>query len=456
MLDDYLARCAVLGAGGKMGSGIALLILREMARSEAERSGKIAGEGRLILIDKNEQALTALRTYLKDQLTRYAEKNIISLRSYFREREELIENREMIEEFTGGALSLIRLDTEIEKSAGARLIFEAILENVDLKAGVYSGLKDLCGPDTYFLTNTSSIPIAVLNDRAGLGGRIIGFHFYNPPAVQKLVEVIASPATDQKLVELAGELGKRLQKTLIPSNDVAGFIGNGHFMRDILFGIGLVSKLEEEAGSYQAVYLVNKICQDFMVRPMGIFQLTDYVGLDICRMIMKIMSTYIEGETLHSDLIDSMLEAGAAGGRYPDGSQKDGFFKYIKGRPGGVYSLKKTRYIMMEEGDWVKESEARLGDLPQGHFPWKALMKDPLKDEKLKAYFSNLFAAGTPGAGTPESGTLGAGLARRYLLESRRIAEKLVRDRIANKIEDVNAVLKNGFYHLYGPKNDLF
>ena len=451
MLDDYLARCAVLGAGGKMGGGIALLILREMARSEAERSGKIAGEGRLILIDKNEQALTALRAYLKDQLTRYAEKNIISLRSYFKEREELVENREMIEEFAGGALSLVRLDTEIEKAGGARLIFEAILENVDLKAEVYSGLKDLCGPDTYFLTNTSSIPIAVLNDRAGLGGRIIGFHFYNPPAVQKLVEVIAPPATDKKLTELAAELGKRLRKTLIPAGDVAGFIGNGHFMREILFATGLASELAEQVGPIKALYMVNKVSQDFIVRPMGIFQLADYVGLDICRMIMKIMSTYIEGETLGSDLIDSMLEAGAAGGQYPDGSQKDGFFKYIKGRPVGVYSLKKTRYIMMDEGEWVKESEARLGDPPQGHFPWKALMKDTMKDEKLKAYFGNLFAAGTP-----ESGTLGAGLAKRYLLESRRIAEKLVRDGIANSIEDVNAVLQNGFYHLYGPENDLF
>jgi len=62
------------------------------------------------------------------------------------------------------------------------MVFEAIIENEDIKLGIYRKLKELCPPHTFFFTNTSSIPIRVLDGEADLGGRIIGFHFYNPPA----------------------------------------------------------------------------------------------------------------------------------------------------------------------------------------------------------------------------------------------------------------------------------
>ena len=65
MLNDYLEKCAVIGAGGKMGSGIALLLLQEMARLEVEQTGRIAGSGRLILIDMNDEILTGLQAYLR-------------------------------------------------------------------------------------------------------------------------------------------------------------------------------------------------------------------------------------------------------------------------------------------------------------------------------------------------------------------------------------------------------
>ena len=74
------------------------------------------------------------------------------------------------------------------------------------------------------------------------------------------------------------------------------------------------------------------------------------------------------------------------------------------------------------------------------------MSKDQNKDDKLKAYFEALFKADT----------LGAKLAQRYLLKSREIARKLVADEVAYNIDDVNKVLMNGFYHLYGPENDLF
>src|SRR6185295_15214336 len=103
----------------------------------------------------------------------------------------------------------------------------------------------VCPPDAYFLTNTSSIPISALSQSAELGGRLLGYHFYNPPAVQKLVEVITARNTEPALVELGNELGKLLEKTLVPSHDVAGFIGNGHFIREGLFALERFRELRE-------------------------------------------------------------------------------------------------------------------------------------------------------------------------------------------------------------------
>ena len=445
-MNDYLDTCAVIGAGGKMGSGIALLLLQEMARAEAEKTAKIAGRGRLYLVDMNDDILTGLQSYLKKQMLRYTEKSIVALRGYYKDRPDLLENHEIVSEFIGSALSMVRLVTDIKEIGKAKLIFEAIVEKPDVKARVFSQIKEICGDDSYILTNTSSIPISVLDEMAGLNGHIIGYHFYNPPAVQKLLEIITSPNTDKKLHGMATELGKRLRKIQIPSNDIAGFIGNGHFMRDGLFGMQLAAELEKETFPHEAIYLANKVSEEFMVRPMGIFQLMDYVGIDVCRMIMKTMDTYIDTETIHSDLIDKMNDAGVKGGQFADGSQKDGFLKYEKGRSVGVFSLEKNDYIMFDDTGWTKTCDDKLGSPPEGHLNWKAMSKDKNKNDKLRAYFAALFQANT----------LGARMAQRYLTKSKEIAQKLVSDGVAHNIEDVNAVLMNGFYHLYGPENEYY
>lgn len=446
MSNDYLDTCAIIGAGGKMGSGIALLLLQEMARTEAEKTGKISGRGRLYLVDMNDDILTDLQSYLKKQMLRYTEKSIVALRGYYKNRPDLLENHEIVAEFINTALSMVRLVTDIKEIGPAKLIFEAIVEKPDVKARVFAQIKEICGDDSYILTNTSSIPISVLDEMAGLDGRLIGYHFYNPPAVQKLLEIITAPNTDKKLHDLATDLSKRLRKIQIPSHDIAGFIGNGHFMRDGLFGIQLARELEKETAPHEAIFLANKVSEEFMIRPMGIFQLMDYVGLDVCQMIMKTMDTYIDTETIHSDLIDKMNDAGVKGGQFADGSQKDGFLKYEKGKPVGVFSLDKNDYFMFDHAGWTKTCSEKLGSPPEGHLPWKAMSRDQNKDQKLKAYFAALFQADT----------LGAQLAQRYLIKSKEIAQKLVSDGVAHNVEDVNAVLMNGFYHLYGPDNNYY
>lgn len=441
-LDARLEKVTVLGAAGKMGSGITLLLAAEMAKQGLKPENK----GRtytLHAIDVSEEALSGLMSYLRAQLTKVAEKSIVGMRDLYADRADLVENHDVIAAFVEDALSVLRPSTVLESAAGSKLVFEAIIEDEGVKIDVLSKVDALC-PDAYYLTNTSSIPIGILDEGVGLGGRIVGYHFYNPPAVQRLLELITTKSTRPEVAELGRGLAKRLRKKVFPANDIAGFIGNGHFMRDILHATGEVKRLSGEMSEVEAIYVMNKVSQDLLVRPMGIFQLIDYVGVDVCRFIMGVMTEHIEGETLKDDLLDRMAEAGVMGGQFASGAQKDGILKYEKGRPAGVYDLGKGGYALLAEGGWAEKLDEKLGAIPSGHAPWRALLADPKKGEKLAAYFANLAGADT----------LGAELARAYLVRSQEIGQKLVADGVANSEDDVNGVLVNGFYHLYGPINE--
>ncbi|RMG66538.1 MAG: 3-hydroxyacyl-CoA dehydrogenase family protein, partial [Calditrichaeota bacterium] len=305
-LDERLQNVAVLGAGGKMGSGITLLLAREMTLLKL-RAG---GSPRLFAMDVRPEALDGLRQYLSGQARKFAQKNSETLKDLLGTDDV----DQLAARFEQELLSVLEPVTSLEAVSPARMVFEAILENVDLKVKVFSQLRDLCSEDTFFFSNTSSIPIGLLNERAGLGGRLVGFHFYNPPAVQKLVELILPAQVHPELPELCQALARRLGKIVIPSNDVAGFIGNGHFMRDGLHAIQEAERLQKEGFSFQqSIYMMNRVAQDFLIRPMGIFQLMDYVGLDVFQSILAIMNPHFPEENLHSELIDGLVSRGVKG-----------------------------------------------------------------------------------------------------------------------------------------------
>ncbi len=324
-LDERLENVSVIGAAGKMGSGISVLIAQEMVKLKLKSRDKIC---RLNLIDVNDAALDGLLSFIRTQATKVAEKSIVGLRSMYADRKDLVENWEIIDAFVDETFTVIRCGTDLRMAEKSQLVFEAIAEDEAIKIKVLRELKGLCGEETYFLTNTSSIPIGFLDEEVGLAGRIIGYHFYNPPVVQRLVEVITAQTTHQKLREIGAELGKRLRKKLVPANDISGFIGNGHFMRDGLYAIGEVERLEPDYSLPGAIYVMNRISQDFLIRPMGIFQLIDYVGGDVFQCILKVMKKHLRDDGLQSDLIDLLAEKGVLGGQRADGSQKDGFLKY--------------------------------------------------------------------------------------------------------------------------------
>ena len=438
--EERLQNVSVLGAAGKMGSGILLLTAVEMA----DLSLKPENKGKTFVlnaIDVSDEALTGILRYLRAQILKIAEKKINNLRKIYENRKDLIENGEIIQAYINDVMYVVRPSTRIEAAYESRLVFEAIKEDPVLKVSIFSNITKNNPHKPWFFTNTSSIPINELDEKAGLGGRIVGFHFYNPPAVQKLVELIKSKQTLVELEEFALTYAKNLRKVVVPSHDVAGFIGNGHFMRDILHAAAEVATLEKEFGFPGAVYAINKISQDYLIRPMGIFQLIDYVGIDVCSYIMSVMNPYTKEESLHSPLLDRFLALGIRGGQFTDGSQKDGFLKYEKGKPVAIYDPDKKEYTPI--ADLQADIDAKLGGMPIPP-PWKSVVNNPGKDEIFKTHFGELKSMNSPGAE----------LTKAYAKRSCAIGKQLVTSGVAFSEKDVNTVLLTGFFHAYGPIND--
>ena len=438
--EERLQHVTVLGAAGKMGSGILLLTAVEMA----DLSLKPENKGKsfvLNAVDVSDEALSGVMKYLRAQVLKIAEKKAVALRKVYADNKNLIENYDIIEQYVFDVLSLVRPTTRLEAAFDSRLIFEAIKEDPELKINIFSGISSSNPYNPWFFTNTSSIPITELDEKAGLEGRIIGFHFYNPPAVQKLVEVIKSKHTLKEVEDFALTYAKNLRKVVVPSNDVAGFVGNGHFMRDIIHATGEVDRLSNDFSFAEGIYVINKISQDYLVRPMGIFQLIDYVGVDVCSYIMSVMNPNLKDENLHSPLLDKYLSLGIKGGQFADGSQKDGILKYEKGKPVAVFDIDKGVYIPFTEIQ--QKADEKLGHLPVPP-AWKSVVGNILKESILQSYFSELKTLGGSGAE----------LAKAYALKSCAIGRKLVSDGVAFSGKDVNTVLLTGFFHAYGPINN--
>jgi len=440
---ERLQNVTVLGAAGKMGSGILLLTAIEMVDLSLLPENKDKSFF-LNAMDISDEALSGLMKYLKVQVQKLAEKKTVWLRKMYSDRKDLIENREIIDQYVFDVLSVVRPVTSLEPAYKSNLIFEAVAENADLKIKIFKQI-DANNPDKpWFFTNTSSVPITKLETEAELKGRILGFHFYNPPAIQKLVELILTENTAKETEEFALAYAKKLRKKIVYSNDFAGFIGNGHFMRDALYGINKALELvEKENISFpEAVYIVDKISRDFLIRPMGIFQLIDYVGVDVCSFIMGVMNPYLEDEDLYSPELHKLLEQGVKGGQFSSGAQKDGFLKYEKGRPVAAYDFKTQKYV--DYADIQAKCDAKIGAAPASLKPWKAVNFNKQKAAILKDYFAEL-------NGTD---SFGGKLAIEYLKNSKDIGKKLVNMNVARCDEDVNTVLLTGFYHAYGPINN--
>jgi 3-hydroxyacyl-CoA dehydrogenase len=424
-----------------MGSGILLLTAIEMADQMFKPENKDK-DFVLYAVDISDRGLKGLMEYIRGQVLKAAEKRINVLRELYVLRSDLIENGDIINQYVLDVMSIIRPATNMAVANDVSLVFEAISENAELKIKILSAINKNNPHKPWFFTNTSSIPITFLDEKAGLEGRVLGVHFYNPPAVQKLVEVIPSKHSVPELSAFAQTYIKNMRKVLVPSNDVPGFIGNGHFMRDVMFGIEQSKSLTNELSLPEAVYVIDKLTRDYLVRPMGIYQLIDYVGIDVVKSILTVMREQIPAPELHSPLLDEYFEAGILGGQYSSGKQKDGFLKYDNNRIVGVYDIKLRDYLPIDS--IAAKGDAFIGALPTDYKAWKSVNFSGKKAEMLEKWFASLAVADTKGAE----------LAKAYHKNSRKTGNLLVESGVAHSTDDVNTVMTTGFFHAYGPVNE--
>lgn len=435
--NQFPKKIAILGAAGKMGSGITLLAALDLA----ERVFETSSEFYLYALDVSEESLSGLKKYIETQAGKRGEKNLDALKDRY-SGEDFSADEEIISKYTEDVLSNLVTTTNINDLNNVELIFEAVNENMELKTKLIRAISENCDTPPYVFTNTSSIPIRELEESTGLDGRVLGFHFYNPPAVQKLVELITTDTTSDEIIEYANLLAKRMRKIIVPSNDIAGFIGNGHFMRDLLYAFKELKRLQEGLSFAESVYLIDFVTKRLLVRPMGIFQLADYVGLDVCKNILSVMDSRILDEVLKDETLLNLFDNNVLGGQNSDGSQKNGIFKYEKNRISEVFDLNSKNYVAIN----LVETEvmARLGKLPSSIPAWKDTIRSEDKNTILSEYFDKLNGIDS----------FGAKFSIDYLKKSKEIGEYLVNSGVTDSPENVNNVLLLGFYHAYGAINN--
>ncbi|HDL17747.1 MAG TPA: 3-hydroxybutyryl-CoA dehydrogenase [Bacteroidetes bacterium] len=185
----------------------------------------------------------------------------------------------------GKEAALARIDTETDFSAGkdAFLFVEAVPENADLKIDLFKKLDQTAGPDAILASNTSSISITELAAVTGRPEKVIGMHFMNPVPVMKLIEVIRGLSTSDATYRQIMEISKTLGKVPVEVHDYPGFIANRVLMPMINEAIFC---LMEGVASEEAIDTVMKLG---MNHPMGPLALADFIGLDVCLHILKVL-----------------------------------------------------------------------------------------------------------------------------------------------------------------------
>ena len=220
--------------------------------------------------------------------------------------------------------TLGNISTFIKLEDGAKnadLVVEAATENSELKLNIFRQLDSICKPETILASNTSSISITKIASVTKHAEKVIGMHFMNPVPVMKLVEVIRGKVTSDSVTKTIMELSRKLNKIPVEVNDAPGFVANRILMPMINEAI---YSLHEGVAGVEEIDTVMKLG---MSHPMGPLHLADFIGLDVCLSIMKVLHEgFASTKYAPCPLLVEMVSAGNLGVK--TGS---GFYKYSAG-----------------------------------------------------------------------------------------------------------------------------
>ena len=280
---------AVIGAG-TMGNGIAHLF--------AQRGFAVN------LIDVSQPQLNNAMNTINKNLDRQLSRGIITDQM----RSDAVKNITPLTSLAAGVKD-------------ADLVVEAATENLDLKLSIFKEMDEAASERCILATNTSSISITKIASVTNRPGKVIGMHFMNPVPVMKLVEIINGYATSKEVTKQITELAKHLDKIPCEVNDYPGFISNRILMP--MINEAVYSLYEGVAG----VEEIDTIMKLGMAHPMGPFQLADFIGLDVCHSILKVLHDgFGNSKYAPCPLLINMVIAGFLGIK-----SGEGFYKYTTG-----------------------------------------------------------------------------------------------------------------------------
>jgi 3-hydroxybutyryl-CoA dehydrogenase len=282
-------KIAVIGAG-TMGNGIAHVF--------AQHGFKVN------LVDVSEpQLVKAIQTITKN-LERQVEKQTITAA----ERHSALQNITTFTSVTSGI-------------SDVQLVVEAATENIDLKLRIFKQLGEEAPAGCILATNTSSISITKIASVTGRPGEVLGMHFMNPVPVMKLVEIINGYGTDKAITEKIIDLAKQLGKIPCVVNDYPGFIANRILMP--MINEAIYSLYEGVAGIEE----IDSVMKLGMAHPMGPLQLADFIGLDVCLSILRVLQDgFGNPKYAPCPLLVNMVAASKLGIK-----SGEGFYKYTAG-----------------------------------------------------------------------------------------------------------------------------
>ena len=201
------------------------------------------------------------------------------------------------------------------------LVVEAATENVDLKLKIFKQIDEFAPSNCILASNTSSISITKIAAATNRPDKVIGMHFMNPVPVMKLVEIINGYATDKKVTDSIVEMSKQLGKVPCIVNDYPGFIANRILMP--MINEAIYSLYEGVAG----VEEIDTVMKLGMAHPMGPLQLADFIGLDVCLSILKVLQDgFGNPKYAPCPLLVNMVMAGKLGAK-----SGEGFYVYTQG-----------------------------------------------------------------------------------------------------------------------------
>lgn len=217
------------------------------------------------------------------------------------------------------ALAAITTYTQLQEGVkDADLVVEAATENVDVKLKIFRDMDAFARPDAILATNTSSISITRIAAVTQRPEKVIGMHFMNPVPVMKLVEIINGYATAPEVTAAIVEATQTLQKVPCVVNDYPGFVANRILMP--MINEAIYTLYEGVAGKEE----IDTVMKLGMAHPMGPLQLADFIGLDVCLAILRVLHDgFGNPKYAPCPLLVNMVTAGKLGVK-----AKEGFYTY--------------------------------------------------------------------------------------------------------------------------------